>query len=50
MDQILLGLQAVELFVNLDDIVIYAETLDEHGKKVRRLLDTLKEVILSIQP
>lgn len=49
MDQILLRLQGVKLFVYLDAIVIYAETLEEHGMKVRRPLNRLKETNLSIQ-
>ena len=50
MDQVLLGLQGVEAFIYLDDIVVYAEDLEEHGKKVRRLLNRLKEANLSLQP
>ena len=38
MDQVLLGLQGTELFVYIDDIVIYAKDLEDNGKKVRRLL------------
>ena len=49
MDQVLLGLQGTELFVYLDDIVIYAKDLEDHGKKVRRLLKQLKEANLSLQ-
>ncbi|XP_043474358.1 uncharacterized protein LOC122506310 [Leptopilina heterotoma] len=50
MDQVLTGLQGVELFVYLDDIVVYANDLEEHGKKVRRLLQRLKGANLSLQP
>ena len=50
MDRVLLGLQGVESFIYLDDIVGYAEDLEEHGKKVRRLLNKLKEANLSLQP
>ena len=50
MDQVLLGLQGTELFVYLDDIVIYAKDLEDHGEKVRRLLKQLKEAKLSLQP
>ena len=49
MDQVLLGLQGTELFVYLDDIVIYAKDLEDHGKKVRCLLKPLKEANLSLQ-
>ena len=31
------GLQGVELYVYLDDIIIFASSLEEHGKKFRRL-------------
>ena len=41
MDQVLVGLQGTELFVYLDDIVVYANNLEEHGKRVRRL-ETIK--------
>ena len=44
------GLQGTELFVHLDDIVIYAKDVKDHGKKVRRLLKQLKEANLSLQP
>ena len=50
MDQVLLGLQGTELFVYLDDIIVYANNLEEHGKKVRRLLKRLKEANLLLQP
>ena len=50
MDQVLLGLQSTKLFFYLDDIVIYAKNLEDHGKKVRRLLKNLKEANLSLQP
>ena len=49
MDQVLLGLQSTELFVYLNDIVVYAKNLD-HGKKVRRLFKQLKETNLALQP
>ena len=50
MDQVLLGLQDTKLFVDRDDIVIYAKKLEDHGKKVRRLFKPLKEANLSLQP
>ena len=49
MDQVLLGLPGTALFVYLDDIVMFAEELEDHGKKVRRLLKQLKEDNLSLQ-
>ena len=50
MDQVLLALQGTELFVYLDDIVIYAKDLEDHGKKVRRLPKQLKEANQLLQP
>lgn len=39
MDQVLTGLQGIELFVYLDDIVIYARSLEEHEIKFHRLMN-----------
>ena len=50
MDQALLGLQGTELFVYLDDMVIFAKDLEDHGKNIRRLLKQLKEANLPLQP
>ena len=50
MDQILSGLQGVELFVYMDDIVIYANSLEEHSRKLRKLLGRLKSAGLTLQP
>lgn len=50
MDCILAGLQGNELFVYLDDIVIYARTLEEHAKKFSRLIQRIKEANLKLQP
>jgi len=36
MDQVLTGLQEIELFIYLDDIVIYARSLEEHETKFYR--------------
>ena len=38
MNLVLSGLQGVELYVYLDDIVVFASDLEEHGKKFRRLM------------
>ena len=38
MDCVLTGLQDVELFVYMDDIVIYATSLEEHARKLRSRL------------
>ena len=50
MDRVLIGLQGVELFVYLDDIVIYASSYDEHDKKANRLFNRLSEAGLKLQP
>ena len=43
MDIVLTGLQGTELFVNLDDIVLYADTLEEHEAKFYELMNRLKK-------
>ena len=50
MDQVLTGLQGVELFVYMDDIVIYAQDLKEHDRKLRALLLRLRDAGLTLQP
>ena len=41
MDRNLSGLQGVKLFVYMNDIVIYADSLEEHTRKFRILLERL---------
>lgn len=50
MDQILSGLQGNELFVYLDDIVLYASSLEEHAQKFHKLAHRLREANLQLQP
>ncbi|CAK9824012.1 Retrovirus-related Pol polyprotein from transposon 297 [Anthophora retusa] len=50
MDSILSGLQGTELFVYLDDIVIYASSLSEHKAKFNRLAERLRRANLKLQP
>ena len=50
MDQVLTGLQGVELFVYMDDIVIYSSTLSNHSKKFRNLLTRLQNAGLALPP
>ena len=50
MDQILSGLQGIELFVYMDDIVIYSSSLEEHGEKLKKLLGRLQTAGLTLQP
>jgi len=41
MDLVLSGLQDQELFVYMDDIVIYVASLEEHKRKYNLLIDRL---------
>ena len=50
MDHVLSGLQSIELFVYIDDIVIHGKSLEDHASKLRALLGRLKEAGLALQP
>lgn len=50
MDQTLSGLQGNEMFVYLDDIVIYARSLSEHRTKFVKLAERLRKADLQLQP
>ncbi|KAM0730323.1 Retrovirus-related Pol polyprotein from transposon 17.6 [Formica fusca] len=50
MDLVLTGLQGKELFVYMDDIVIYATSLEEHERKYNALIERLREANLKLQP
>ena len=50
MDLTLTGLIGTELFVYLDDIVIYANTLEEHEIKFNNLAERLRKANLHLQP
>ena len=50
MDKVLTGLQGIELFVYMDDIVIYAESLEDHSRKLKKLFGRLKTAGLTLQP
>jgi len=50
MDQTLSGLQGAELFVYMDDIVVYASSLREHDIKMDKLMERLREANLKLQP
>ncbi|CAK9796615.1 Retrovirus-related Pol polyprotein from transposon 17.6 [Anthophora quadrimaculata] len=49
MDSVLSGLQGNELFVYLDDIVIYASSLSEHKYKFNKLAERLRRANLKLQ-
>lgn len=50
MDNVLSGLQGNVCFVYLDDIVIYAQSLEEHKQKLNHIFTRLREAGLSLQP
>jgi len=50
MDLVLSGLQGEELFVYMDDIVIYATSLEEHARKYNLLIERLRRANLKLQP
>jgi len=50
MDNVLMDLQGNICFVYLDDIVIYAESLEEYKQKFNQLFQKLRETGLSLQP
>ena len=50
MNSILSGLQGIELFVYLDDIVIYSTSIHEHEIKFNQLMDRLRRAKLQLQP
>jgi len=49
MDLVLTGLQGKELFVYMDNIVIYA-TLEEHERKYNLLIKRFRNADLKLQP
>ena len=49
-DTVLKGMHGTEVFVYLDGTVVYAESLEEHDKKERRLFDRLRSANLKLQP
>ncbi|CAB0031905.1 unnamed protein product [Trichogramma brassicae] len=49
MDNVLRGLQDVEMLVYLDDVIIYAKNLHEHQRKTKLFLDRLQMANLVLQ-
>lgn len=50
MDRVLTGLAGFELFVYMDDVVIYAKTLEEDSQKLNAFLERLEKSNLTLQP
>ena len=50
MNNILSGLQGITLFVYMDDLVIYSESLTQHTQKMLQLLGRLKSAGLTLHP
>lgn len=50
MNTVLTGLQGLQCFVYLDDVVIYASSINEHEKKLRTIFERLRSNQLLLQP
>lgn len=50
MDHVLLGLQGLELFVYMGDVVIYAKTIEEHNQKLNSFLKRVNKYNLTLEP
>ena len=50
MDLVLVGLQVVEFFVYMDDIVIYADSSEQHSRKFGVLLARFRNAGMILQP
>lgn len=50
MNNVLTGLDPVQCFVYLDDIVVYASSLKDHEIKLRNIFERLRQNNLKIQP
>lgn len=49
MDHVLIGLQGIKCFVYLDDLVLYAQTLQEHNQKLLEIFQRFRKYNLKIQ-
>ena len=49
MDIVLSGSIGIVCFVYLDDVVIYAQSLEEHEKKFDQLMERLRSANLKLQ-
>jgi hypothetical protein len=50
MNTILTGLEGSQCFVYLDDIVIYASSIEEHSSKLKNVFQRLRNNNLKLQP
>lgn len=48
-DKVLSGLQGEEIFIFMDDVIIYSATLEEHMRKLREVLQRFKKAGLILQ-
>ena len=48
MNCILTGLQGIDCFVYLDDIVVYGRDLEQHGERLRKVFQALRESNLKV--
>ncbi|KAL7299069.1 hypothetical protein TKK_0008161 [Trichogramma kaykai] len=49
MNKVLTGLQGVELFIYMDNIVVYASSLSEHREKMNKLFGRLRTANLTVR-
>ena len=49
MDEILRGLQGKICFVYMDDIIIFADSLEQHEERFQLVMDRLKKAQLKVQ-
>lgn len=50
MNNVLVGLQGIECFVYMDDIIIYGYNLAEHNSRLQNVFDKLRDHNLKLQP
>jgi hypothetical protein len=50
MSNVLVGIQGIKCLVNLDDIIIFGETLQVHNEKLREVLGRMRKHNLKLQP
>lgn len=50
MNTVLAGIQNIKCFVYLDDIVVFADNLENHNKKLKEIFSRLSQFNLKIQP